>query len=86
MGTIETAKHVMEHGCSLMRARKDAPGEWDVKPALTGRRRGWFYMDIQTANMLVTIYNALSEEHRAKFNRIPLMRLIDFGWKQVRAV
>lgn len=83
MTTIDTAQHVLANGCCLMRERKDEPHEWDVKPALTGNKRGWFYMDLQTANMLVTVYAALSPEHRAKFNRIPLMKLINFGWSQV---
>ena len=85
MTTLQAILYVQANGCSLMRPRKgEIPNEWDVKPGMTGKKRGWFYLDAQTANMLVTVYNALSEEHRAKFNRIPLMRLIDFGWKHVR--
>ncbi len=86
MTTIQAANHVIENGCSLLRLRKDELHQWDVKPMLTGKRRGWFYMDAFTASMLVTVYNALSnDEAKAKFNRIPLMRLIDFGWKHIKA-
>jgi hypothetical protein len=96
---MQAVMHVQVNGCSLMRLRapngRSAPSEienhfaghieWDVKPAFGGNKRGWFYMDAQTANMLITVYNALSEENRAKFNRIPLNRLVDFGWKHVKA-
>jgi hypothetical protein len=92
MKTIEAARHAMEHGCSLMRARKGTAHEWDVKEAFSGSKRGWFYMDTLTASMLVAVYEALKgsermsqEEARAKFNRIPLTRLIDFGWKHAKA-
>ena len=40
-------------------------------------------MDTQTANMLATVYNALRPDLQAKFNRIPLNKLVDFGWKHV---
>jgi hypothetical protein len=42
-------------------------------------------LDATTANMLVTVYDALrSDANKAKFETIPLRKLIDFGWKQVR--
>lgn len=85
MTNIEAAKYVLENGCVLMRARKDAPYQWDVKDFnVGGNKRGWFYMDTQTANLLVTVYNALKPENQEKFPRIPLSKLVDFCWKQVR--
>lgn len=84
MTTIDAARHVIANGCSLMRPRKDAPREWDVKPAFSGKTRGWFYMDGFTASMLVAVHDALRPDLQEKFNRLPLMTLIDFGWKQVK--
>ena len=85
MTTIQIAQHVVGNGCVLMRPRKNSPHEWDMKPVShSGNKRGWFYMDTQTANMLITVYNALGEANQAKFNRIPLMRLVAFGWKQIK--
>ena len=92
MTTIEAARHVVENGCSLMRPRKDTPHQWDVKEAFGGKKRGWFYMDAFTASMLVGVYNALNgtptmsaEAMREKFNRLPLMALINLGWKHTKA-
>jgi hypothetical protein len=80
MTTLEAAKHVVENGCSLMRPRKNSANEWDVKEAFQGKARGWFYMDIMTASMLVSVYNALRPDLQEKFNRLPLMKLINLGW------
>lgn len=86
MTNIEAAKYVLENGCILMRARKDALHQWDVKGITNGgNKRGWFYMDMQTANVMVSVYNALKPENQEKFPRIPLSKLVDFCWKQVRA-
>lgn len=42
------------------------------------------WVDLTTANMLVTVYDALTtDEARAKFERMHLVRLVDFGWKHV---
>ena len=44
-----------------------------------------FWVDAQTANALVTVFDALkTDEARAKFERLPLPRLVDFAWKHVR--
>lgn len=40
-------------------------------------------VDPQTANMLVTLYDALGEGAKAKFDQIELMKLINFGWSKV---
>ena len=42
------------------------------------------WVDATTANMLVTVHDALNDANKAKFERISLMRLVDFGWKHVR--
>ncbi len=40
-------------------------------------------VDPQTANMLVTLYDALGDGAKAKFDQIELMKLINFGWSKV---
>lgn len=42
-------------------------------------------LDAQTANLMVQVYEALSTESQAKFDSIPLDRLIPFLWKQTRS-
>jgi len=46
-------------------------------------------IDMQTANMMVTVYNALGKPQQEKFDRMLLTmrgfdKLVDFGWKQVK--
>jgi hypothetical protein len=85
MTTIEAVRYVKENGCCLMRARKGTANAWDVKPGMMGKKHGWFYMDIMTASMLVSVYEALKPDHQAKFNLIPLMKLINLGWSATKA-
>jgi hypothetical protein len=41
-------------------------------------------VDTVTANLLVTVYDALNEANQAKFDDIPLVRLVDFAWSRVK--
>jgi hypothetical protein len=84
MTTIQAVRHVLENGVSLMRPRKDTAYAWDVKPAFSGKKRGWFYMDAFTASMLAQVHDTLKPELQEKFNRIQLITLIDFGWSHTK--
>ncbi len=76
------AKHVLENGAVLIRPRE--VGEYDVKPLFTGSKRGWAVMDATTANAIHTVREALKDNPNvAKFDRIPLGKLLDFVWKHV---
>ena len=41
-------------------------------------------MDATTARMLMTLYQALSPENRARFDSVPLPKLVAFGWSKVQ--
>ena len=43
-----------------------------------------FLVDIQTANMLCVVYDALSPANREKFGKPSLERLVSLGWSVVR--
>ncbi len=43
-----------------------------------------FWVDTTTAAMLIAVYNALSPTNQDKFDSIPLLRLVDFGWQHVK--
>jgi hypothetical protein len=47
------------------------------------KMRGWTLLDLQTAHMMCTVYDALSEENRAKLSGLSWMRQIDVCWKLV---
>lgn len=40
-------------------------------------------LDVQTANALVTVWDALSEENRAKFESMPLLTAVDVARKLI---
>jgi hypothetical protein len=40
-------------------------------------------LDALTAQALICVYEALSPTAQTKFDSIPLMKLVDFCWKQV---
>lgn len=39
-------------------------------------------VDAQTANLLVQVHDALSPENQAKFDSVPLQKLVELGWKR----
>jgi hypothetical protein len=80
---------VLEDGVQLVRAKKvekvkGEPWQYDIKDAFTGKKKSWFYFDSFTASAMLAVYNALSEENKAKFDLIPLPKLVDFTWKHVK--
>lgn len=82
-----TKQIVADRGAQLVRVReKDASGNWqyDCKPLFTGKKKGWFVLDLFTASAVQAVYNAINEGNRTKFDCIALPRLLDFVWKSVR--
>lgn len=88
MTTIEAAREALANGAQVIRPRKgdeeSKPYQWDVKPYFGGNKRGWIALDSTTAGALVAVYDALKPEMQAKFNSIPLGKLVSFAWKHVR--
>lgn len=54
-----------------------------ARTGMAARVEGYL-MDIQTANLLVTVFAALSPKSRERFGQPSLPRLVDFCWKAVR--
>lgn len=82
MNAIQACQLVVsEKSCKLLRQRKDEPLQFDVKDSFTGKRRGWFYLDHFTASAVTQVYNAVSEENKAKLARLPLPKLLTSVWK-----
>lgn len=42
------------------------------------------YVDAFTASMLVQVYDALNEQNRETFVKLPLRKMVAVGWKLVR--
>jgi len=75
---IDTVEALPTHTGSRIRGLRTI-----VRDHQAGKIDGYL-VDAFTASMLVTVYDALSPANRAKFGDIELLRLVDFGWKQVR--
>jgi hypothetical protein len=58
--------------------------QYDVKDLFNGKTRGWQVFDMFTAGAFCTVYNALSEENKPKFDRLQMATLTDFVWSSVK--
>jgi hypothetical protein len=82
MTAIEAAKKVsVESTCHLVRPRKGEPTQYDAKPAFTGSKRGWFYLDAYTASAISKVHAALNESNRAKFEALPITRMASVAFR-----
>ena len=48
------------------------------------KKRGYTILDATTANMLITIADALSKESNQKFTSMPLSNAVTIGWKLIK--
>lgn len=74
MTGIEVARAVVAGGVHQVRPRKDAPGQYDARPGMRGKKKGWAYLDHVTASAIVAVYDALTPENRAKMESLRLDR------------
>ena len=78
-----------EFVCALNEQEFDALSRPDVQEQLRLwegcplDRMGCTILDMQTANVLVTVHDALAPERRKKFCELPLLRAADVAWKCV---
>ena len=42
------------------------------------------YMDMTTANAIMTVWKALNTNNRKKFEKLPLKKMVDVTWKLVK--
>lgn len=45
---------------------------------------GWILLDLFTASAMATVYDALNEDSKAKFDCLHIISLVDFTWKHVK--
>jgi hypothetical protein len=58
--------------------------QYDVKDLFNGKSRGWQVFDLFTASAVCTVYNALNDENKAKFDRVQLPKLLNLVWSNVK--
>jgi len=87
MTITDIAKQVVQERSAVqVRFRSGGKGEvreYDMKPLFTGRKRGWVLVDMQTANAILTVYEGLREDLRARVDTVPMGQLVEFCWKAV---
>lgn len=84
MTNIQAAQTVVEtKSCHLIRERKDAPGQYDLKEAFTGNKRGWFYLDLFSASAITKVYEALNDDNKSKFAALPVERMARVAFRLV---
>lgn len=89
MTIMQVVNQCSENGVQLVRVRKiehekGTPWLYDCKPAFTGKKKGWFYFDTFTASAFSSVYNALNDQNKIKFEALPLNVLVNFVWKSIR--
>jgi hypothetical protein len=82
MTNIEVCQDVMNNGFAYIRDTPNVRGSYDLKR--TGKTKGWVLLDAFSASAVVAVYNALSEENKTKITRIPILKLINFCFGQVK--
>jgi hypothetical protein len=66
-----------------MHLEKGAPFKYDVK-YFDDTNEGWIIMDLFTASAMLTVYKAISDQHKQKYDCLNLYRLLDFTWRNVK--
>ena len=48
------------------------------------KKIGGVIVDMQTANVIMKVWNALGSSNRSKFEKLPIKKMADVAWKLVR--
>jgi hypothetical protein len=84
MTAIQACEKVYsEHQVHLIRQRKDEHGQYDVKEAFQGKKKGWFYLDSFTASAVVKVYRAVNDGNKEKLAQLPIERLASISFKMI---
>lgn len=78
MTSIQVAEKAKTEGVQLFRLKKGAEG-YDCKPYFTGNRRGWVIIDSFSASAILTVYNSINAEQRARYEKLPLVKMSDLA-------
>lgn len=86
---MKASEIIQNDGLVLIRGRKEdhikgTPWNYDIKDAFTGQRRQWVYLDQFTKSAMRTVYNALSNDMKKKYDNIHIIKLINFTWDHLK--
>ena len=85
---MKASEIIKEDGLVLIRPRrvehtKGQPYEYDVREYGQGKKKGWIYLDNFTKSAMKAVYNAMTDDQKAKYDNVHFLRLVDFTWKCV---
>ena len=74
--TMKASEIIQEDGLVLIRPKKvehvkGQPYNYDVRDYGQGKKKGWIYLDQFTKSAMRTVYNAMNEAQKAKYDRRP---------------
>ena len=85
MTAMEAANTVYANRqCMLIRPKKGVEGEYDMKDAFMGKKKGWFYLDGFTASAIVKVYEAVNDTNREKLSRLPIATLASICFRMCK--
>jgi len=84
MKFLEAARTVFESKTAmLIRPRKGADREYDLKPMFSGKKSGWVLMDLFTASAVVAVADRVAEDVKLILNSLPPVKAAAICMKAV---
>jgi len=85
MTAIDAARKVVnEKQCVLLRPRREEPLQYDCKDAFTGKKKGWFFLDLFTSSAIVKVHEAINETNQAKLEKLPIQRIASICFQLIK--
>ena len=73
----DLVKQILDE-CSFKYVKQNEDGTYTTSEEREG---GSIMLDITTANVISTVYNAISQDRQNKLVKLPLKRVVDICWK-----
>jgi hypothetical protein len=86
MTVYECCKFAITNQSAILIRHKDnyADGnQYDVKCWGQGNKHNWQFIDMFTAQAIITLYESLSGINQIKYMTLPLTKLVNVTWKMV---
>ena len=76
MTFFECCETVRRDGLQLIRPRRGATGQYDLKPPYTDPSGEWVFLDAVTANLVCQLCAALPVSRQEGFKRLPAGKIL----------
>ena len=75
------------NGTEIKSIRNNEANIKDIEQVLkkkSAKKIDGMYMDMTTANAIMTVYKALGQSNKKKFAKLPLKKMVSVAWKLVK--